>query len=347
MFISNSIKKGFTLSELLAVILIISIISLVSIMGITKVINNSRESMYNTQIKSIENSLKLWGAENIEVLPQTGKCIYMTLDDLITLGYIDDNIIDARDNSALSGEMKLKISSTTKAKSNRIVTNYYVDVANVDDCNYLYGDFTLLNGEEFNRKIKRHMNNRDTILDTKLKSIIFLNAGQIPTGINEETFKAYDSIDLSINNDESVMGYFSGNILYVYSDGILYANTISDRMFYGMTALESIDFSGLDTRNVISMTSMFDHCSSLSFLNLTSFDTSNVLKMDNMFRDCKKLSKLDISTFKLLKVYGTNGLHQGMFSGCENLYITVSSEIKTNIEAQLLQDNVEVNLTIK
>lgn len=347
MYILHNIKKGFTLSELLAVILIISIISLVSIIGVTKIINNSRENIYNSQIKSIEGSLKLWGVENIEVLPQAGKCIYMTLDDLTNLGYIDNNIVDTRDNSTLDGKMKLKISSTISEKSNKIVTNYYVDVANVDNCTYLYDNFTLLTGEEFNQIVKYHVNNKSTVLDTKLKSIIFLKAGQIPTGISEETFKSYDSVDLSINSDESVMGYFSGDVLYVYSDGILYANSISDRMFYGMTALESIDFGGLDTSNVISMSSMFYHCSSLSFLNLTPFDTTNVLRMDNMFRDCKNLNKLDISTFKVGKVNGTDGLHQGMFNGCENLQITINSEIKTFVEAQLLQDNVEINLTIK
>ena len=47
-------KKGFTLIELLAVIIILSITSMIIFPNVTKVINNSKNDLYNAQVLDIQ-----------------------------------------------------------------------------------------------------------------------------------------------------------------------------------------------------------------------------------------------------------------------------------------------------
>ena len=47
-------KKGFTLVELLAVIILLGVIGLIVVPSITKTINNSKEDLYNDQIGKIK-----------------------------------------------------------------------------------------------------------------------------------------------------------------------------------------------------------------------------------------------------------------------------------------------------
>ena len=66
-------------------------------------------------------------------------------------------------------------------------------------------------------------------------------------------------------------------------------------MFYFDTVLKNLDLTGMDTRNVLSMDSMFDSCRSLGKLDLSSFDMSGVKSRYNMFNDCRKLRTVTVS----------------------------------------------------
>ena len=72
--------------------------------------------------------------------------------------------------------------------------------------------------------------------------------------------------------------------------------------FYGMTNLEYIDISKLDTSKVTDMSHMFYDVSSLEELDLSGFKTSNVTCMDGMFYGMTNLTSLDISAFDTSKV---------------------------------------------
>lgn len=63
----------------------------------------------------------------------------------------------------------------------------------------------------------------------------------------------------------------------------------TSRAFYDCDRLQSVDLSGLDTSNVMDMSSMFYGCSSLVSLGLSSFDTSKVISMFFMFSSCSSL----------------------------------------------------------
>lgn len=346
-------KKGFTLMELLAVIVIIALISLLSIIGVSNIVYKSKDDLYNNQLVLIEKAARNWGAENIDKLPNEDECLYLTLSSLKIYGLLDDNILDPRTNDKIPDTMKIKISGELNTYD-KLVINYEVDADDLDNCKYIYGDYTLIEGDSFNRRIKNYINGEETNLDTKIKSIVFLKIGELPAGMTEEELTSNNSIDVSVNRDASVLGYFINDTVYIYSrgdnavsEGILQANAVSDRMFYGMTALETIDFGTLGTENIVSMASMFEDCYSLKYLDLSSFDTSSVLKMNNLFKDCSNLEALNINNFVVNRVLTPNGDYTDMFSGCNNLEITISPDIKTFINARLLDAEVEATLIVK
>ncbi len=80
-------KQGFTLVELLAVIVILGLIALVSVPAITGIIKNSKEELSASQIETIKMAAKNWASDikNVNKLPQEENkevCIYFaTLQD--------------------------------------------------------------------------------------------------------------------------------------------------------------------------------------------------------------------------------------------------------------------------
>ena len=86
-------------------------------------------------------------------------------------------------------------------------------------------------------------------------------------------------------------------------------------MFFGCTALTSLDLSSFNTANVTDMSNMFGSCSALTSLDLTSFNTAKVSTMGAMFSFCWNLTTLDLSSFDVSKLENTFG----MFYACPSL----------------------------
>ena len=101
--------------------------------------------------------------------------------------------------------------------------------------------------------------------------------------------------------------------------GLEYLNTwnVTDMgyMFYGCSALTSLDVTHFNTAKVTNMSYMFSSCVALTSLDVTKFKTANVTNMSGMFFSCKTLTSLDVSKFNTVNV--TNMLQ--MFSGCSKL----------------------------
>ena len=107
-------RKGFTLVELLAVIVIITLLALITTISITGVVNNSKNKLSSTQIELIKSAAKIWGSENKMKLPSAGECSYITLGDLKKYGLFDDSVSDPKDSNQISNDLKIKISNTKR-----------------------------------------------------------------------------------------------------------------------------------------------------------------------------------------------------------------------------------------
>ena len=155
--------------------------------------------------------------------------------------------------------------------------------------------------------------------------------------------------DVSEAKDGSIKARISGNILYVESNGEIFANkdctsmfyefgyhfgvnellnkiifnnfntekvTAMDNMFFSCMALTSLDVSNWDTSKVTDMNSMFGYCYTLQSVNVSNFDTSQVADMGHMFNGCGSLTSIKgIESFDTSQVTNMNS----MFKGCSSL----------------------------
>ena len=102
-------------------------------------------------------------------------------------------------------------------------------------------------------------------------------------------------------------------------EGLEYLNTAEvkdmSRMFWGCSALTSLDLKNFNTQNVTDMSVMFWGCSGLPSLDVSHFNTQNVTDMRYMFSDCSGLTSLDLSHFNTQNVTDMGN----MFSYCSGL----------------------------
>ena len=88
--------KGFTLVELLAVIVILALLALLTSTAIANLLDNAKNDLSSIQINLIESAAKSWGAANISKLPTDGECKYLTLKDLKDAGLLDQDVTDPK-----------------------------------------------------------------------------------------------------------------------------------------------------------------------------------------------------------------------------------------------------------
>ncbi|MBP3766371.1 MAG: prepilin-type N-terminal cleavage/methylation domain-containing protein [Bacilli bacterium] len=131
-------KKGFTLIELLSVIIILSITSLIIFPNIAKVINDSKEDLYNSQILDIQLASEKWASNNIDLLDNThANDIYISLESLRFSGYLEpDPIKNPRDRSTMNGCIRIRYNQDNK-KYNYIydekTCSTYANESNIDE----------------------------------------------------------------------------------------------------------------------------------------------------------------------------------------------------------------------
>lgn len=92
-------KKGFTLVELLAVLVLISLLMGLAIPGINRISNNMKKKSYNQKIKLIESAAELWGQDNKTRLQTTScniddnevPCYKIEIKELLSENYLDSD----------------------------------------------------------------------------------------------------------------------------------------------------------------------------------------------------------------------------------------------------------------
>lgn len=96
-------KRGFTLVELLAVIIILGLLIGVVTPVVTGIISNSEEEAYNKQVDTLIKAANTWSLKNPEQLSSDKKNI-LQLDTLVEDGIVEDNeIINPKTNEKMEG----------------------------------------------------------------------------------------------------------------------------------------------------------------------------------------------------------------------------------------------------
>ena len=109
-------------------------------------------------------------------------------------------------------------------------------------------------------------------------------------------------------------------------EGIEYLNTENvtnmSGMFWGCSALTTLNVSNFDTQNVTDMSDMFGFCRALTTLDVSKFDTQNVTDMSGMFYNCHALTTLNVSNFDTQNVTDMSR----MFKSCSALTTIYASD---------------------
>lgn len=108
-------KKGFTLAELLAVIVILGVIALITIPIVTKTLSSYRTRLCDDQIANIKEAARVWGSDNLLSLPdKEGAELTLTLKDLQDKGYIDKGINNPKNKKEIEPTTEIVIKRVGK-----------------------------------------------------------------------------------------------------------------------------------------------------------------------------------------------------------------------------------------
>lgn len=97
-------KKGYTLVELLGVIVILGIIGLITVPVVQKTLMDSENSTCYEQIKLFEKAAKNYVSSN----PYNENYSSVSLDELIKKGFLDESQLENPKGGTFSGTVKIE-----------------------------------------------------------------------------------------------------------------------------------------------------------------------------------------------------------------------------------------------
>ena len=166
-------KKGFTLAELLGVLVILAAILLIIMPIVDKTIKEGKDDLYDKQINSIKLAMELWLTDNAKL--DEGEYIVITLSQLKDAGLIEFDIKNPKTEELFPNDMLLTI------KNNDGILEYEVVDAgnNLDDYESLprlsiNGNiltYVEINTEYIDRGVKVTDSIGNTITDTVSQTI--------------------------------------------------------------------------------------------------------------------------------------------------------------------------------
>jgi len=101
-------KKGFTLVELVGVVVLLAALLLIIVPTVDKILKDGKDEMYENQITSIKQSMATWVLDN---KPGNGEVIYITLSQLKKDSLVELDIKNPKTDEFLANDMKLKITN--------------------------------------------------------------------------------------------------------------------------------------------------------------------------------------------------------------------------------------------
>ena len=287
-------KKGFTLIELIAVLVILAIIALIVTPLVMNIVKKAKISSDKRSVegygKAVELAFTTSRLDGKRIKPDryhskadtNGKMIYDVEDnELYSVDYdgkdVYCDVIDRNED----GSIYLK---DCYVNGKAVDYTYGVSQTNVlmsVPSEFLDSSIWTTPAEFLSTGVN----------PAKIKNLNIVNSIDIPSG--------YNSSDCSEAQDKSVMCWWTQNgdyyDMYIGADGVVYAPKDATELFAGvgydaMTTLDLGDY--FDTSKTTNMTSMF---SKTGYSNMTSFDlgssfdSSNAVNMTAMFESFGKL----------------------------------------------------------
>lgn len=121
-------NKGFTLAELMAVIVIIGIIAVITTVTVDRSIKNSRYDTCLAQEKNIKEGAEAWSYDNASKLPETKVTEYelVTLSDLQEGNYVEDGLKSPMTNKEYSTGTTVVVTTTNPDSDGKYKDHLYL-----------------------------------------------------------------------------------------------------------------------------------------------------------------------------------------------------------------------------
>lgn len=108
-------KKGFTLVEMLMVIVVLSVLGMIAYPLVTNQIEKSKIDSYNTQINNIINASKRWAFDNDDLIPYDDTSKTVSINRIQKDGYLTSgDVIDPRTETNLTGCIQISYDADYK-----------------------------------------------------------------------------------------------------------------------------------------------------------------------------------------------------------------------------------------
>ncbi len=114
-------KNGFTLTEVLGVLVLLALLALLITPIISKAIKNNRQKLYDIQIKKIEQAAKDYSIKHIDVLPEEGNITYITLGEIKRSGVLQEEVRNPITKELFSDDLQIAITLENNQYVYRVV----------------------------------------------------------------------------------------------------------------------------------------------------------------------------------------------------------------------------------
>ena len=224
-------KRGFTLVELLAVIVILAVILALTFPSVTAILNKSKKTLSDVQVTKILNASYDYTLKNSNLLPGLNETKYITLAHLKKEKLIDANFINPLTKELYAENLIISIKYTKNSNSKNHTNKSIVRG------NYLY---TI--EEDF-------MNNSDFELNKPV--IKFDDYDTLPIVVTINIGDVYTPLKYKVISNENLHSLVIENIMYnsslvdeidTYNAGIYHIN---------YTVVDSNGYSNFETVNLI------------------------------------------------------------------------------------------------
>ena len=184
----------------------------------------------------------------------------------------------------------------------------YLDTRNVEKLDFIFDESTNINinnDSPLNLKNCIEINHLFSKCDLSKVNFSFLNIK------NAEKIKdLFDDCKNIIINKKSILNSKSCNHM--------------ENMFCNCD-LENVDFSYIETRDVVNMIKFFSTCKNIKINDKSSLNLNNCVKMDYMFNDCD----LKSVNFSFLKTENITSM-KGFLKYSKNINITEKTNLNTH-----------------
>jgi len=123
-------KNGFTLVEVLGVMVIIVVIFLLVFPSVNHIIKKSEETIDDVQTNKILNATYDYSLKNLNLLPEEGKITYITLSELKNSNLISADLIDIKTQEQMPNNLVISIehigNNYEKKTEDSFIKGYYL-----------------------------------------------------------------------------------------------------------------------------------------------------------------------------------------------------------------------------